>query len=146
VVSVETVGEAIFPSSLGQFDLGASTSLVLFMFLTGLTGSAAIIETRRLGVASRMLSTPTSAGTVVSGEGLGRFGVVMVQGLYILFATLLLFQVNWGDPLGAAAVMILFGAVAAGAAMLMGTSSRMTSRRGAWGSCSGSVSRPSADA
>jgi ABC-2 type transport system permease protein len=121
VVSVETVGEEIFPSSLGQFDLGASTSLVLFMFLTGLTGSAAIIETRRLGVASRMLSTPTSAGTVVSGEGLGRFGVVMVQGLYILFATLLLFQVNWGDPLGAAAVMILFGAVAAGAAMLMGT-------------------------
>ncbi len=121
VVSVETVGEAIFPSSLGQFDLGASSQLVLFMFLTGLTGSAAIIETRRLGVASRMLSTPTPAGTVVTGEGLGRFGVVMVQGLYILFATLVLFQVNWGDPLGAAAVMILFGAVAAGAAMLMGT-------------------------
>ncbi len=120
-VSVETAGESVFPSSLGQFGLGASTSLVLFMFLTGLTGSAAIIETRRLGVASRMLSTPTPAGTVVTGEGLGRFGVVMVQGLYILFATLLLFQVDWGDPLGAAAVMILFGAVAAGAAMLMGT-------------------------
>ena len=91
------------------------------MFLTGLTGSAAIIETRRLGVASRMLSTPTSAGTVVAGEGLGRFSVVMLQGIYILFATLLLFQVNWGDPLGAAAIMILFGAVAAGSAMLMGT-------------------------
>jgi ABC-2 type transport system permease protein len=121
VVRVETVGEAVFPSSLGQFDLGASSQLVLFMFLTGLSGSAAIIETRRLGVASRMLSTPTPAGTVVTGEGLGRFGVVMVQGLYILFATLLLFQVNWGDPIGAAAVMIVFGAVAAGAAMLMGT-------------------------
>lgn len=120
-VEVETAGEALFPSSLGQFDLGASSQLVLFMFLTGLTGSAAIIETRRLGVASRMLSTPTTAGTVVSGEGLGRFGVVMVQGLYILFATLLLFQVDWGDPLGAAAIMILFGAVCAGTAMLMGT-------------------------
>jgi ABC-2 type transport system permease protein len=34
---------------------------------------------------------------------------------------LLLFQVNWGDPVGAAAIMILFGAVAAGTAMLMGT-------------------------
>ena len=121
VVDAETAGEATFPSSLGQFGLGASSQLVLFMFLTGLTGSAAIIETRRLGVASRMLSTPTSAGTVVAGEGLGRFSVVMLQGIYILFATLLLFQVNWGDPLGAAAIMILFGAVAAGAAMLMGT-------------------------
>jgi ABC-2 type transport system permease protein len=68
-----------------------------------------------------MLSTPTTAGTVVGGEGLGRFGVVMVQGLYILFATLLLFQVDWGNPLGAALVMITFGAVCAGAAMLMGT-------------------------
>lgn len=121
VVRSETAGEATFPSSLGQFDLGASSQLVLFMFLTGLTGSAAIIETRRLGVASRMLSTPTTAGTVVTGEGLGRFSVVMLQGLYILFATLLLFQVNWGDPLGAAAIMILFGAVCAGTAMLMGT-------------------------
>jgi ABC-2 type transport system permease protein len=133
VVRVETVGEAIFPSSLGQFDLGASTSLVLFMFLTGLTGSAAIIETRRLGVASRMLSTPTPAGTVVTGEGLGRFAVVMVQGLYILFTTLVLFQVNWGDPIGAAAVMILFGAVAAGAAMLMGTVFRNDQQAGGIG-------------
>ena len=120
-VSVETAGEAVFPASLGAFGLGASSQLVLFMFLTGLTGSAALIETRRLGVASRMLSTPTTAGTIVAGEGMGRYAVVMLQGLYILFATLLLFQVNWGDPLGAAAIMILFGAVCAGTAMLMGT-------------------------
>jgi ABC-2 type transport system permease protein len=119
-VEVEVAGEPLF-EGLGQFDLGASSQLVLFMFLTGLTGSAAIIETRRLGVASRMLSTPTTAGTIVGGEGLGRFAVVMVQGLYIVFATLLLFQVNWGDPLGAALIMIAFGAVCAGTAMLMGT-------------------------
>lgn len=120
VVEVESVGDAIF-ANLGAFDLGASSQLILFMFLTGLTGSAAIIETRRLGVASRMLSTPTTAGTIVGGEGLGRFAVVMVQGLYIVFATLLVFQVNWGNPLGAALIMIAFGAVCAGCAMLMGT-------------------------
>lgn len=120
-VEAQTVGEAVLPTNLGQFDLGASSQLVLFMFLTGLTGSAALIETRRLGVASRMLSTPTAAGTLVAGEGLGRFAVVMLQGLYIMFATLLLFRVNWGNPLGAAAIMIVFGAVCAGAAMLMGT-------------------------
>jgi len=120
VVSVETVGEAVF-ANLGQFELGASSTLLLFMFLTGLTGSAAIIETRRLGVAKRMLSTPTTAGTIVTGEGLGRYAVVLVQGLYIVIATLLLFQVNWGDPIGAALVILLFGAVCAGTAMLMGT-------------------------
>lgn len=120
VVEVESIGDAIF-ANLGAFDLGAASNLILFMFLTGLTGSAAIIETRRLGVASRMLSTPTTAGTIVGGEGLGRFAVVMVQGIYIVFTTLLVFQVNWGDPLGAALIMVAFGAVCAGCAMLMGT-------------------------
>lgn len=121
-VETTTVGESDLPfTDIGQFDLGASSQLVLFMYLTGLTGSAAIIETRRLGVARRMLSTPTTAGSVVSGEALGRFGVVMVQGLYILFATLIVFGVSWGDPLGAAAVMVAFGAVCAGTALLMGT-------------------------
>lgn len=119
-VEVESVGEAVF-SNLGQFDLGASSQLILFMFLTGLTGSAAIIETRRLGVAKRMLSTPTTAGEIVLGEGLGRYAVVLVQGLYIVVVTLLLFGVDWGNPAGAVLIMLLFGAVCAATAMLMGT-------------------------
>lgn len=120
-VRLSTTGEAMFDSSLGQFDLGASAQLVLFMFLTGLTGSAALIQSRQLGVSRRMLGTPTSARTIIVGETLGRFAVVLVQGLYILFVTLIVFGVNWGDPLGAAAIMTLFGLVAAGAAMLMGS-------------------------
>ena len=120
-VAVVTAGDSLFPESMGQFDLGASTQLVLFMFLTGLSGSAAIIQTRKLGVATRMLGTPTSVRTIVAGEALGRFGIVMAQGVYILLATLLLFQVEWGDPLGVAVVMLAFAAVGAGAALLMGT-------------------------
>ena len=120
-VRFSSTGEAMFDPSLGQFDLGASSQLVLFMFLTGLTGSAALIQSRQLGVSRRMLGTPTSAQTIIVGETLGRFAVVLVQGLYILFVTLIVFGVNWGDPLGAAAVMTLFGLVGAGAAMLMGS-------------------------
>ncbi len=120
-VSVVTAGDSIFPASLGQFDIGASTQLVLFMFLTGLAGSAAVIQTRKLGVATRMLGTPTSVGTIVAGEALGRFAIVLTQGIYILLATVLLFQVNWGNPLGVAIVMLAFAAVGAGAALLMGT-------------------------
>ena len=120
-VSVVTAGDSLFPTSLGQFDIGASSQLVLFMFLTGLSGSAAIIQTRKLGVATRMLGTPTSVGTIVAGEALGRFAIVLTQGIYILAATLLLFQVNWGNPFGVAMVMLAFAAVGAGAALLMGT-------------------------
>ena len=60
-VTTRTTGESFFGGSLGQFDLGASSQLVLFMFLTGLTGSAALIQSRQLGVTTRMLGTPATS-------------------------------------------------------------------------------------
>ncbi len=119
-VTVSTLGEAVFPATLGRFDLGASQQLILFMFITGLTGASALILTRTLGVTSRMLSTPTNVPTIILGEALGRFGTSLVQGIYIVLVTLIAFGVNWGDPLGAFLIMVTFSAVAAGAAMLMG--------------------------
>ena len=120
-VAVETTGEELFPSDLDQFSVGAATQLVLFMFLTGLAGSAAVIQTRHLGVATRMLGTPTSAATIVAGEALGRFVIVLTQGLYIVVATVLIFGVDWGPPLAAGAIVVVFAAVGAGAALLFGT-------------------------
>ena len=117
---VTAVGEALFPPTLGRFDLGASSQLVLFVFLTALAGSAALILSRQLGISRRMLSTPTSTGTIVVGEGTGRWAVAMVQGLYIIVVTFLIFRVDWGDPLGAVLILITFSAVGAGAGMLMG--------------------------
>jgi ABC-2 type transport system permease protein len=119
-VETTTVGEALFPSSLGRFDLGAAQQLVLFTFLTALAGSAALILSRKLGVSRRMLSTPTSTGTIVTGEGAGRWAVAMVQGLYIVVVTYLLFRVDWGDPWGALLILVAFSAVGAGAGMLLG--------------------------
>jgi ABC-2 type transport system permease protein len=120
-VSVSAVGESLFPADLGQFDLGAPSMLVMFVFLTALAGSAALILTRKLGISQRMLSTPTPMGTVVVGESVGRWGTAMVQGLYIMILSFLMFSVDWGDPIGAALVLITFAAVGAGAGVLMGS-------------------------
>lgn len=120
-VQVMAVGESLFPDTLGQFDLGASSQLVLFTFLTALAGSAALILTRQLGISQRMLSTPTSLGQIVVGESVGRFGTAMVQGVYIIVLTLIIFQVNWGDPIGATLLLIVFSAVGAAAGVLMGS-------------------------
>ena len=121
-VGFREAGEPIFEGfdQLGAFDIGASQQLILFMFLTSLAGSAALIQTRRLGVARRMLSTPTSTVVIVGGEALGRFTVAIIQGVYIMVGTLLIFGVNWGDPLGAIAILTVFALVGAGGAMLMG--------------------------
>lgn len=123
-VSVTAVGQATFPASLGQFDLGASSQLVLFVFLTALAGSSALILTRQLGISRRMLSTPTPIRSIIVGESLGRFGTALLQGLYIMVLTLIIFQVNWGDPIGAVLILIFLAAVGAGAGMLMGATFR----------------------
>jgi len=120
-VEAMTVGEALFPPSMGRFDLGAPQQLVLFTFLTALAGSAALILSRQLGISERMLSTPTLVNTIVVGESAGRFAVAFVQGLYIMVLTWIIFGVDWGDPVGAFLILTLFSAVGAGAGMLMGS-------------------------
>jgi ABC-2 type transport system permease protein len=69
-----------------------------------------------------MLSTPTSLGSIVVGESFGRWAVAMVQGVYIMVLTLVLFQVNWGDPVGALLLLVVFSATGAGAGILLGSS------------------------
>lgn len=122
-INVERVGEGKFVefARLGQYDLGASQQLLLFTFLTSLTAAAALIQVRRLGISRRMLSTPASTASILLGEGAGRFAVALVQSLYIMVGTQLLFGVNWGAPLGALAIVVTFSLASAGAAMLIGS-------------------------
>jgi ABC-2 type transport system permease protein len=115
-------------AGLGQFDLGASSQLFLFTFLTALAGSAALIQTRQLGVARRMLSTSTPAAVVLAGLGGGRIAVALFQAAYIVAVTALVFGVNWGDPLATSVVVVLFCLVAGGAGMLVGATFRNDSQ------------------
>jgi linearmycin/streptolysin S transport system permease protein len=116
-----TAGTAAFSKTLGQFDEGAWTELLLFLFLIALTGATALIETRRLGLSRRMLATPTFPGTVIAGEALGRVLIALIQALVIILGSALLFGVHWGQPAGVAAVVILFALVGAGAGIFLGT-------------------------
>lgn len=117
----ESTGESMFGEDLGQFDLGAPSMLILFIFLTSLAGSAALIYTRRLGVSRRMVSTPTSIGQILVGETGGRFAVAMIQGLFIMVGAAVAFEVRWGNLFAASLLLILMALVGAGAGMLMGS-------------------------
>jgi ABC-2 type transport system permease protein len=110
-----------YPKSQGQFDRSASTQLLLFVFLSALTGSVWLIETRRLGVARRMLSTPSSAREILLGIVIGRWVITLMQSLLIVLFSWLVFSVSWGNPLGTAAVILSFSLVAVGAGVLIGT-------------------------
>jgi ABC-2 type transport system permease protein len=101
-------------------DEAAQHNLVLFVFITSLTGGGALIEARRLGTTRRMLASPTSAATVLAGEAAARFAIAGTQALIVLAGASLFFGATWGDPVAVAAVVGLFCLVGTGAAMLFG--------------------------
>jgi ABC-2 type transport system permease protein len=121
VVRLTAPDGGVYSTAAGRFDQSASTELILFIFLNSLNGAAWLIETRRLGIARRMMSTPTGMRTIVGGEVLGRLVVALLQAVIIVLGCVLFFGVNWGDPLAATAVIVSFALVATGAAVLLGS-------------------------
>lgn len=119
LVDTSEVSQAF--QGLGRFDLGAAQQLLLFVFLSSLTGAVTLIKSRRLGVISRVMAAPVASWQAVAGQALGRFGIAAVQGGYIMAGTALLFGVNWGNPLPAGLVLLVFCAVSAAAAMVIGS-------------------------
>jgi ABC-2 type transport system permease protein len=120
-------------AGMGRFDLGATSQLFLFVFLTSLAGSAALIQTRQYGVASRMLSTPTRLPLVIAGLVGGRLTIAGFQALYIIVVTAVVFGVDWGDPMATGVLVLMFCIVAAAAAMVLGSLFRNDSQASAAG-------------
>ena len=106
---------------------------MLFAFLTSLSGATQLILSRQLGISRRMLATPTSVGSILLGEALGRFAVALFQAVFIVAATALIFGVVWGDPLGATVLVLAFSLVAAGVAMLIGAVANNAEQAGSIG-------------
>lgn len=138
-VRTETIGttlknNVVVPTG---FEYTAPANLVLFVFITSFAGSAALIESRRLGVTRRMLGTPTTAATILTGETTGRFIVAALQGLYIVALGVLVFRVRFGNPLGATVLVALFSLVATAFAMLAGSVLRTPEQAGSIGPIAG---------
>jgi ABC-2 type transport system permease protein len=119
-IRTESVGASAFPTGPNPFALGAQSQTVLFMFLTSMTAATQLLLTRQLGVSRRMLATPTAVRSILIGELGGRYAIALMQGLFIVLVSALVFGVGWGDPLAAALVIGLFALVGTGAAMIVG--------------------------
>lgn len=137
-VAVESVVVASASRASG-FSIGAQSQLVLFMFLTSLVGAVELVLSRQLGISRRMLASPTGTWTIIAGEGLGRVGLAIFQGAFIVLASWLIFSVDWVDPGATVAIVTIFSFVGAGAAMLVGSIASNPSQAGALGPALGLV-------
>ncbi|MGW3031834.1 ABC transporter permease [Streptomyces sp. NPDC001178] len=118
-VRAETVNGQSDYLPLG-YSYSTPTMLVLFVFLNALAGGAAIVQTRRTGVYARALAAPVAARTLVFGETIAYLALALLQSLLIVGIGALAFDVAWGDPLAAGALIAVWALVGTGAGLLAG--------------------------
>lgn len=102
------------------YEYSAPTELVLFVFVTGVTGGATIVESRRLGMFERMSVAPVRRQSIIFGESLTYVCIALAQSL-ILVGIGALFGVWWGNALAAGVLIVLWCFVGASAGMVAGT-------------------------
>ncbi|MGM0386887.1 MAG: ABC transporter permease [Actinomycetota bacterium] len=129
-VSAATVGPE--PMTGSAFASAMYTQLTLFIFLNGMLAGIPLVESRRLGVARRMLSTPTGVGPHLLGVGLGRWGLGLIQAGILLGLGVGVFGVGVGHWPTALTLVLLWCALGAAVGMLLGAVGRTPDQVVAW--------------
>jgi len=129
-VSRTTVGAV--PATGSAFASAIYTQLTLFIFLNGMLAGITLVESRRLGVSRRMLSTPTGIGPYILGVGLGRWGLGLIQATLLLGLGTGVFGVSIGHWPTAVTLTLLWCALAATVGMLLGAVGRTAEQVVAW--------------
>lgn len=118
-VSTRTVG-VVSETDQNSFAQAVPTQLMLFTFLNGLLGAATLVQARQLGVFRRMLATPHGLGVYLSGLGLSRFLIALLQAAILLGLGVLAFRVHFGDPVAVVVLVFVYSVIASAAGMLLG--------------------------
>ena len=118
-VATRAIG-AVNEMDENRFASAVPSQLMLFTFLNGLLGAAALVQARQLGVFQRTLATPHGLGVYLSGLGLSRFLIAMLQAVILLGLGVLWFGINLGDPVAVTALVLIYSVIAAAAGMLLG--------------------------
>jgi ABC-2 type transport system permease protein len=86
----------------------ATGMAVFFLMYTVTIGGRSILAERNEGTLRRLLVTPTTTVQVLGGKVLGIFMSGFAQVGLLILGTTLMFNLNWGDPIG---IVILIAAV-----------------------------------
>ncbi|MEN8098462.1 MAG: ABC transporter permease [Chloroflexota bacterium] len=103
--------ELVIESSAGERTVDSSDWIVKYfapsmaiMFLSfGVTGSArTILDEERAGTLNRLISSPTGHGSILAGKLISTFVTGLIQFSVLVIISTLIFQLDWGNPLGVA--------------------------------------------
>jgi ABC-2 type transport system permease protein len=121
VHTVEIDGGDGDDGDLNRFSYTAPSNLVLFVFINTMVVGAMLANDRKRGIVDRLLVTPHGTGTILAGIGAAKLVFALVQSALIVTVGALLFGVSWGDPIGAALLVVVFAAVSTAVGLLVGS-------------------------
>lgn len=101
-----------------------------FAFFTGANAMQSLLKEEEEGTLQRLFTTPTSRTTVLAGKFLAVFLTVILQGLVMILAATLLFNINWGQPASVALALVGQVAAASGLGVLIIAFCRTTQQAG----------------
>jgi ABC-2 type transport system permease protein len=124
-VSASAVG-TVSEMDANRFASAVPSQLMLFTFLNGLLGAAALVQARELGVFQRTLAAPRGLQVYLSGLGISRIAIAMLQAAILIGMGILSFGIQFGDPLAWVPLVLIYGVICAAAGMLLGALCRTT--------------------
>jgi ABC-2 type transport system permease protein len=108
-------------SNASAFSYTAPSNLVLFVFINTFAVSTLIAIDRREGRIRRIMSTPNRPGAIVAGIGGAKLCFALVQSAIIVGVGRLLFGVQWGDPVAAFLLIVVFAALSTAVGLIFGS-------------------------
>ncbi|MEW6059111.1 MAG: ABC transporter permease [Actinomycetota bacterium] len=94
---------------------------VLFVFFTVQFGVRSLLAERETGTLARLLVAPMRPAWVVAGKALASFAVGIASMIALVLASSLLLGADWGDPIGAALLVVSAVLAAMGITALVAT-------------------------
>lgn len=92
---------------------------LMFLMYTVSNGGRTLLVEKSQGTLPRLLVAPVKSSQVLLGKSLGIYFTGVAQMLILILASTLLFQLQWGDPLGVLALVLAAVAGAVGWGMLI---------------------------
>ncbi|MDW7650676.1 MAG: ABC transporter permease [Bacillota bacterium] len=96
------------PDSGWQMDRVGIGFTVMFIMITVITASGAVLDERNRGTWQRVLTAPVSRRAIVGGYLLSYFALGWLQFFILVVAGRLINGVHWGNPLGVAILTTVF--------------------------------------
>ncbi|MFN2242340.1 MAG: ABC transporter permease [Anaerolineae bacterium] len=97
---------------IGILALIMAGMMVFYVFFTGAASAQSILMEEEAGTLPRLFTTPTPQATILGGKFISTFLLLSLQVVTLIVISALIFDVNWGDPLPLALVIVALVIVA----------------------------------